>query len=126
MHLSVAHNHRQISVILCQHGCNPNHQDTTGSTPLHYVRSKTVLKVLLRSGADPRIRNNRGETPREHYKNTTESYLQDMYILKKLLQVEEAYQKEEYKKQLNDLQMKHSDVTVAKTTQPFHPLIRDK
>jgi hypothetical protein len=90
---------------------------------LHFVKSKTVLKVLLRFGADPRIRNHTGETPRERYLKTTESYLQDLYLLKRLLQVEEAYHKEDYKKQLIELQMQNSDDTVAKTTRVFNPLV---
>jgi ankyrin repeat protein len=126
LHLSVANNHRQITVILCQNGCNPNHKDITGSTPLHFVKSKTVLKVLLRFGADPRIRNQAGLTPRENYLRSTESYLQDLYIAKKLLQVEEAYLKEDFKKQLNELQVRNSDDTVAKTTRKFDPLIPDR
>jgi ankyrin repeat protein len=122
LHLSVESNHRQITVILCQHGCDPNHQDITGSSPLHFVKSKTVLKVLLRFGGDPRLRNHAGETPREHYLKATEGYLQDLYLIKRLLQVEEAYHKEDYKKQLNELQIKNSDDTVAKTTRVFNPL----
>lgn len=122
LHLSVLNNYRQISVILCQHEIDTNHKDLSGSTPLHYVQSKTVLKALLRYGSDPRIRNNAGQTPREYYQSTIESYRQDPFILKRLLQIEEAYAKEEYKKQLHDLQDRRTDDSVAETTFIFDPL----
>ena len=115
-------NYRQISVILCQNQTDPNHQDLSGSTPLHYVQSKTILKLLLRYGSDPRIRNHAGQTPREYYMITVESYLQDPFILKRLLQIEEAYAKEEYKKQLHDIQDRKTDDSVAETTFIFDPL----
>lgn len=80
------------------------------------------MKLLLRYGSDPRIRNNAGQTPREYYISTVEGYRQDPFILKRLLQIEEAYAKEEYKKQLYDLQDRRTDDSVAETTFKFDPL----
>ena len=42
----MSNNHRQISVLLIQSGVDVNLRDKQGCTALHYVQSKTVLKVL--------------------------------------------------------------------------------
>ena len=45
LHLAVNGNFRQITVLLIQSGVDVNYQDKQGCTALHYVKSKTVLKV---------------------------------------------------------------------------------
>lgn len=42
-------------------GADPNQQNRQGCTPLFFVRSKRILKVLLRAGADPLKRNRKGQ-----------------------------------------------------------------
>ncbi len=51
--------------LLLQHGANPNAQDAKGNTPLHdAIRGNGILVMgLCGWGADPRIANNKGETP---------------------------------------------------------------
>jgi ankyrin repeat protein len=45
LHLAVTGNYRQITVLLLQSGVDVNMRDKQGCTALHYVQSKTVLKV---------------------------------------------------------------------------------
>mmetsp|Transcript_13625 Transcript_13625/g.20426 ORF Transcript_13625/g.20426 Transcript_13625/m.20426 type:complete len:268 (+) Transcript_13625:132-935(+) len=109
LHLSVAKNYRMISVILCQNGAHTNCKNIQGCTPLHYVKSKTILKVLLRYGADPLIRNKDGLTPREHYLKYTEVIDQDPQIAKKLLQVEEEHVRAQFSEEIQRLQAANAD-----------------
>lgn len=46
-------------------GADPNARNRQGNTPLFFVRSKRILKVVLRAGADPLIKNKRGENALE-------------------------------------------------------------
>jgi hypothetical protein len=57
LHLAVIGNFRQICVTLLSNGANPNAVNRQGCTPLFYVSSKRVLKVLLRFGCDPLLLN---------------------------------------------------------------------
>ena len=57
MHLAVIGNFRQICVTLLSNGADPNAVNRQGCTPLFYVSSKRVLKVLLRFGCDPLLLN---------------------------------------------------------------------
>ena len=52
---------RQICVCLVLNGADPNARNKQGCTPLFYVKSKRILKVLLRAGADPLLLNKYGE-----------------------------------------------------------------
>ena len=49
--------------ILLERGANPNNKDSTGNTPLHYVRSEETVQLLIDYGADKNITNNEGFTP---------------------------------------------------------------
>ena len=43
-------------------GIDPNARNAAGMTPLFYVRSKPVAKMLLDEGASPAARDNEGRT----------------------------------------------------------------
>lgn len=48
-------------------GADVNAKDATGDTPLHTAISPRVVFRLLKAGANPNIRNIKGELPEEHY-----------------------------------------------------------
>ena len=70
MHLAVEFNFRQIAAMLITSGATMNVQDKHGNTPLHYVKSMTLLKLLLKTDIDVAIRNKAGETALEYYLKT--------------------------------------------------------
>ena len=61
MHLGVITDSRQICVCLVLNGADPNQKNRQGCTPLFFVKSKRILKVLLRAGSDPLIKNKKGQ-----------------------------------------------------------------
>ena len=62
------------------------------------------MKVLLRYGADPRIRNNAGLTPREMYETSVEGYQQDPFVIKVLQQKENEYVKQQFRDEIQMVQ----------------------
>jgi hypothetical protein len=67
---------RQRDVILCliEAGADPNASAAGGVTPLHRAvrnRCSAAVETLLRSGADPRLRNNSGSTASDLARWTT-------------------------------------------------------
>lgn len=59
-------------IVLLGAGANPNLQDKSGKTPLHYAaahsKKSTVAEVLLKSGANPAARDKSGKTPWDYAK----------------------------------------------------------
>ena len=54
----------EVVKILIDAGCDIDNQDVNGNTALlSGVNNLQLVKLLLNSGADPNIANNKGETP---------------------------------------------------------------
>lgn len=104
LHLAVNGNFRQISVLLIQSGVDVNYQDRQGCTALHYVKSKTVLKVLLKADADPIVKNKHGKTPRQYYQDTVDVYDIDPFIIKTLREMEERVTKQKIQAELETIE----------------------
>jgi ankyrin repeat protein len=67
LHWAVIANRPQIVPILASAGVNVNAQDEHGFTPVMYAATidfgdTTVLRAILKAGADPAIRNEDGRT----------------------------------------------------------------
>ncbi len=58
---------KDIAATLLAAGADPNARshDPYGYTPLHEVSTAAMVRLLLDAGADPSIRSNAGQTPRE-------------------------------------------------------------
>jgi hypothetical protein len=65
--------------------------------------------VLIRHGADPRIRNNAGLTAREQYQQSVEGFLQDPYVTKLLQAKEDEYVKAQFKEDIEQIQKHGND-----------------
>tara|TARA_B100001027_G_scaffold216528_1_gene193150 strand:- start:386 stop:1735 length:1350 start_codon:yes stop_codon:yes gene_type:complete len=50
----------EIAGLLINAGADINEKNRSGMTPLHYAKSKALIKFLIENGADPRIANKRG------------------------------------------------------------------
>lgn len=69
-----------------EHGVSVNAQDYSGSTPLHYAVQQNnfpVVNLLLKAGADPKIKDQDGTTP---FDRAFGHYLLDVKIIEILLQ----------------------------------------
>lgn len=108
LHLAVRNNYRQISVILLEHNANVNQRDGQNCTPLHYVQSKTLLKLLLQKGADPCVKSKTGLKPREYYIVNVPLEQQDVNIIQKLLHCEEAVAKKKFTDEIKNLQINNA------------------
>lgn len=76
----------EIIKLLLNHGCNINHVDCRGSTPLHILSLygyKESIIALLENGANPDIRNRDGKiaidmTRHDEIKNIIQSYFPEI------------------------------------------------
>ncbi|EEY61921.1 uncharacterized protein PITG_13894 [Phytophthora infestans T30-4] len=50
LHLAVSNNHRPIVFLLLSHGADALSRDRFGCSPLHYVKSPSVAKLLVQYG----------------------------------------------------------------------------
>lgn len=50
LHLAVAKNHRSVVFLLLSYGADPLCRDRSGSSPMHYVKSISVAKLLIQYG----------------------------------------------------------------------------
>ncbi|KAG6972454.1 hypothetical protein JG688_00003981 [Phytophthora aleatoria] len=50
LHLAVANNHRPIVFLLLSHGADASSRDRFGCSPMHYVKSLRVAKLLVQYG----------------------------------------------------------------------------
>ena len=114
-------------MLLIQSGVDVNLRDKQGCIALHYVKSKTVLKVihhydvwdhvspfarkvLLKANSDPLIKNKHGKTPRQYYQEEVDVYDIDPFIVKTLRDLEEAFTKEKLQKDLEAIELnKHQE-----------------
>jgi len=83
LHWAVKHRRNNLVKILLHYDADPNKIDRTGSTPLHYIKTKRkhdvhgdfaltnrnnakeIVSALLQVGANPEIKNRIGETAKE-------------------------------------------------------------
>ncbi|MGB3495118.1 MAG: ankyrin repeat domain-containing protein [Elainellaceae cyanobacterium] len=63
LHLAARVNHPGLAEYALKQGIQANTIDTTGQTPLHYLRGKVVGDILLAHGADLEARNSAEQTP---------------------------------------------------------------
>ena len=71
LHLAVESGYRQLASTLITYGANMSAQDVYGNTPLHCVKKKSLLRLMLKNGVDPLVRNKRGDLAIEHYIRNT-------------------------------------------------------
>ncbi|TYZ65607.1 hypothetical protein PybrP1_012543 [[Pythium] brassicae (nom. inval.)] len=50
LHLAVTNNHRPVVFLLLSYGADPLCRDRSGSSPMHYVKSISVAKLLIQYG----------------------------------------------------------------------------
>jgi ankyrin repeat protein len=91
LHFAVSGSYRQIASLLITSGCDINARDMFGYTPLHLVKTYSILKLLLKFGADASLRANDGSSPSEYYKAHTNLEHQDYEFISMLTQREESH-----------------------------------
>jgi len=65
LHIAVMKNNEQIAQYLLQHGADINRRNNDGNTALHFASSQwgPMVGLLLKNGADPRLKNIHGDEP---------------------------------------------------------------
>jgi len=66
---ATAKNRLACSMVLLEHGANPNLQDREGTTPLHtavHHCQRGLIALLIRKGADPNIKDHLGKVPLDY------------------------------------------------------------
>ena len=64
LHLAAANGHAAVAIGLLHYGATVNATDSSGLAPLHVAAPHPhMVELLLTKGADPKLRNQRGETP---------------------------------------------------------------
>jgi ankyrin repeat protein len=65
LHLAIKASRLDVITELVNRGYNANVQTKDGDTPLHFavIKSLDMVKLLLKMGADPNLKNNNGEIP---------------------------------------------------------------
>ena len=73
LHLAVQRGYRQICSLLVTYGADVDIQDKFGNTPLHVVKKRSIMKLLIKAKANPLLRNKVGQNALEYYiENTIE------------------------------------------------------
>lgn len=71
LHMAVQAGYRQICSLLITYGAKVDATDRYGNTPMHLLKKRTILKLLVKSEASPLIKNKAGDNALEAYiKNT--------------------------------------------------------
>jgi ankyrin repeat protein len=88
--VSVGSHQKEYIELLVSNGIDINSQDNEGNTALHYPLmnvlknklylpySKEIIKILMREGADPHIRNKEGKSPMDLAEKSEEKELIDL------------------------------------------------
>ena len=79
LHLAVAFDRAQMAEILIESGANPELRNRRGQTPVHMARGNT-LDLLLRFGVDTGVHDGLGATPLHHARRETASMLIDQGV----------------------------------------------
>lgn len=104
LHLGVLNNYRQICAILIECGAHVDAVDMQGCTPLHYVQSTTLVKLLIQHNANPLAKNKSNQTPRMYYLAHTPIEKQDGALLKKLELLEDELMRKLFSEDLHLVQ----------------------
>ena len=71
LHYAVQHGNVRLIMLLLNHGSLVNEQDKNGETPLHYINEtpqyQLIVKLLMRNGASPSLRNYPDVALQPHY-----------------------------------------------------------
>ena len=64
LHRAIMQGEAELAKLLLEHGADPNRQDWSGKTPLHYAaaRNRKLVALLLAHAPDLSVRSRRGET----------------------------------------------------------------
>ena len=71
LHMAVEVGFRQICALLITYGANVDATDRYGNSPLHLVKKRTILKLLVKSEANPLLKNRAGDNALEAYTRNT-------------------------------------------------------
>jgi ankyrin repeat protein len=71
LHIAVDFNYRQIASLLITNGADLNAKDMFGRTPLHMVKSTSLLRLLLKYPVDVAATSSKGLTPMGYYLSVT-------------------------------------------------------
>ncbi|ETK85764.1 hypothetical protein F441_09654 [Phytophthora nicotianae CJ01A1] len=118
LHLAVANNHRPVVFLLLSHGADALSRDRFGCSPMHYVKSLSVAKLLVQYGGKVLDYNTKKKHAVESVSNFVESIRQDsripvierdaaLEVYKTLIKYLEKQAEAEYRNKLKNLrQMK--------------------
>lgn len=105
LHAATTHNRPpEVIALFCSLGVDPNQQDSSGNSALHYAslgsgEKNHIMAALLYEGADLNITNNNGETPAEIGKKSPEQRLKILNFAQEIQQLGEN-QKDLFKQTL--------------------------
>ncbi|ETI45780.1 hypothetical protein F443_09721 [Phytophthora nicotianae P1569] len=80
LHLAVANDHRPVVFLLLSHGADALSRDRFGCSPMHYVKSLSVAKLLVQYGGKVLDYNTKKKHAVESVSNFVESIRQDYRI----------------------------------------------
>ncbi|KAF4037521.1 Ankyrin repeats (3 copies) [Phytophthora infestans] len=115
LHLAVSNNHRPIVFLLLSHGADALSRDRFGCSPLHYVKSPSVAKLLVQYGGKALDYNTKKKHAVESVSNFANSIRQDssipvdkrdaaLDVYKNLVKYLEKQAEAEYRAKLMNLQ----------------------
>ncbi|ETP43668.1 hypothetical protein F442_09623 [Phytophthora nicotianae P10297] len=125
LHLAVANNHRPVVFLLLSHGADALSRDRFGCSPMHYVKSLSVAKLLVQYGGKVLDYNTKKKHAVESVSNFVESIRQDsripvierdaaLEVYKTLIKYLEKQAEAEYRNKLKNLrQMKKETIDQA-------------
>ena len=71
LHLAAASGYRQICSLLITYGADVDWQDHHGNTPMHIIKKKSILKLLMKAHANPLLKNKKHQSVVDSYVENT-------------------------------------------------------